>query len=275
MWQIKKISDEQYFSLGDVFDGFDCPTNRNQELIISNSFMKQIFDTNLYHRLVAGETEIDEDLQGIFDVGKAFHCFVLEHSEFDKRYIVSDTRDAASDLTRVSKADFEFIEASYNNTKLKYPYVVDEQNSELAIFGEINGVKVKCKVDKLHIEKSGKKYQSVEIIDLKGVYFNPFKLKKDSTKNRWELRRKICDAGYDLQAYFYTKMVTEWLESINQHCEVTFSLLIASKKTYEVQKFQVGAEIMESGRLKFESVFADIQDFVLHGKCRLQENEIL
>lgn len=275
MWQIKDISDDAYFRIGDIFGGFDNPLDRHKELVVSNSFMKQVFDTNMYHRLVAGAIEVDEKLQDIFDVGKAFHCYTLENSKFLDRYRISDIKDATSDLTRVSKQDFEFINSCYANILKKYPYIIKEENAELAIFGEIDDVPVKCKVDKLHIEKSGKVYQKVEIIDLKGVYFDQFKLKKDSTKNRWELRRKICDAGYDLQAYFYTRMVEEWLLSINQHCEVVFSLLICSKETYQVQKFQLGSEILESGRLKFESVWGDIRDFVVHGKVRLVEDEII
>lgn len=275
MWQIKDISDDLYFSIGDIFNGFDSPLNRHSELVVSNSFIKQVFDTNMYHRLVAGAIEVDKKLQGIFDVGKAFHCYVLENSQFHDRYRVSDIKDATSELIRVSTQDFVFIQRCFDNIVKKYPYIVNEENTELSIFGAIDEVPVKCKIDKLHIEKSGKVYQRVEIIDLKGVYFDPFKLKKDSNKNRYELRRKICDAGYDIQAYFYTRIVEEWLSSINQYCEVSFSLLVCSKETYQVQKFRLGSEIYESGRLKFESVWGDIRDFVLYGKAKLIEDEIL
>lgn len=275
MFEIKKITDEAYFAYGNIFNGFEKPIDRHEELVVSNSFMKSVFKTNLHHQLIVGNEEVDEELQQVFDTGSAFHCYVLEHDEFYDRYHISNVQDATKNTIRIGKPEFEFIEASHRNIGEKYPQVLDGENVELAIIGEIDGVKVKCKIDKLNIKKSGNRYLHVEILDLKGVYFNHFKLKKSPGGERWELRKMLSNNDYDLQAYFYTKLVENWLESINQHCEVSFSLLVASKDTYECQKYRVGAEMMETGRLKYESVWNDIRDFVLFGKDRLVDEEVL
>ncbi|MFT7880877.1 MAG: PD-(D/E)XK nuclease-like domain-containing protein [Sulfurimonas sp.] len=274
-WEIKNIADETYFSYGNIFNGFESPKDRHEELVVSNSFMKSVFKTNLHHYLTVGCDEIDDDLQEIFDTGSAFHCYVLEHDEFYDRYHVSNVKDATKNTTRIGETEFIFIEASHRAIEEKYPEVLDGENVELTIIGEIDGAKVKCKIDKLNIKKSGTRYISVEILDLKGVYFDHFKLKKSPSGERWELRKKLSNNDYDLQAYFYTKLVEEWLQSINQHCEVSFSLLVASKETYQVQKYRVGPEMMETGRIKYESVWPDIRDFVLFGKDRLVDEEVL
>ena len=78
MWSIKKITDETYFSIGNIFNGFESPMERHEELVVSNSFMKSVFKTNLYLHLITRGEEINDDLQQIFDTGSAFHCYVLE-----------------------------------------------------------------------------------------------------------------------------------------------------------------------------------------------------
>lgn len=275
MWKIGKIIDEVYFAVGDIFKGMESPLDRNNDLVISASFLKNNFDTNPYHHIITGGYKIDEDKQVFFTVGSAFHCYVLEHYEFYDRYHVSDFPDPTMETIRIGTNDFYFIEEAAKNIQIKYPDVCDGQNIEYALFGVLDDVPVKCKIDKLNIKKSGKVYQHVEILDLKGVYFDPFNLAKTPTGDRWKLRRMLSDNHYDLQAYFYTRLVEEWLLSIGQHCEVSFSLLVASKETYQCQKFRVGPEMMETGKQKFDSVWKDVRDFVLYGKTALNDEEIL
>jgi len=274
-WQIKDVSDDAYFSVGDIFNGMTNPIDRHSSLVVSNSFLKSVFKTNLHHRLICGEEEIDEELQAIFDTGSAFHAYVLENKEFNKRYHVSDILDASKETTRISTNDFKFIEEAYKNVQIRYPRMLDGEYVELAIFGEIDGVPVKCKIDKLNVVRNGDRYISVEIVDLKGVYFDPFKLKKASNGERWKLRNMLSDIGYDLQCYFYTRMVEEYFASCGVHCEISFSLLVASKETYEVQKFRIGHEMYDSGKQKFDSVWNDVRDFVLNGKDSLSDEEVL
>ena len=275
MWKIGKITDEAYFAVGEIFKGMESPLDRNNDLVVSASFLKNNFDTNPYHHLITGGYKVDEDKQVFFTVGSAFHCYVLEHEEFFSRYHVSDFPDPTRETIRIGTNDFYFIEEAAKNIQIKYPDVCNGQNVEYALFGVLDDVPVKCKIDKLNIKKSGKVYQHVEILDLKGVYFDPFKLAKSPNGDRWKLRKMLSDNNYDLQAYFYTRLVEEWLLSIGQHCEVSFSLLVASKETYQCQKFRVGQGMMETGKQKFDSVWKDVRDFVLYGKTTLIDEEVL
>lgn len=273
-WEIKDISDEAYFSIGDISKEMS-PVDSHDKLVVSNSFIKKVFKTNLRHELIFGDNEVDEDLQEIFDIGSGFHAYILENDEFGERYHISDAVDASRETTRISKQDFEFIKASHKNVEIAYPNMLDGLNVELAIFGELNGVRFKCKIDKLNIEQSSGKFTHVEIVDLKSTYFSAFGLKKDHNGERRKLRYMLSDVGYDLQFYIYQTMVEHWLESINQHCTVSFALLTASKETFEVQKFRLSSKMYDSGKAKFDSCFGDIQSFVRDGKDRLNDEEVL
>ena len=274
-WTAKDISDDAYFAVGDVFKGMDEAIDRHKDLVISASTLKAQYETNLYFWLMSGGFQVSEDLQEIFDLGSAFHCHVLESKHFTERYRVSDTIDASDERVRIGLTEYKFIEQATIEVSKKYPYLMNDENAEIAIFGEIDGVPVKCKIDKLHITAVGGRFTHVEIIDLKGVWFDPFKQKKSASKDRWELRKKLSSTGYDLQAYFYKKLVEAWLESIGQSCPVTFSLVVASKETTKVQKFRVGDEMLLTGEEKFNSVWSHVVDFVTHGKSALVDEEVL
>lgn len=275
-WIIKKIEDEAYFQVGDIFNGLKEPRERHEELVVSNSFLKQVFEYNIYHIITHGLPPVEDKLQQeVFNPGSAFHCYILEHEEFESRYHVSNVTDKTKDTIAIKDVDMAFIKGVHGNAAIKYPDLLDGQYVELALFGNIDGVPVKCKIDKLKIEKKGNVYLFVEIIDLKGVWFDFWKQKKDQYKNRWELRKKLSSNGYDLQAYFYRKMVEAWLQSIGQHCEVRFTLAVASKETHDIQKFKIGAEMMESGEAKFRSVWGEVTDFVRHGHVAVIEEEEL
>ena len=230
-WKIAPIPDEDYFGIGCIFGGMDEPVDRHKEIVISASTLKAHVETNLFFWLMNGGETISDDLQEIFDVGSAFHCHVLEAKDFKSRYLVSDTVDASEERVRISSNEYKFIDASTKEVAEKYPYLMNGENVEIAITGVIDGVPVKCKIDKLHIvaDKDGR-FLSVEIVDLKGVWFNPFKQKKSPSKDRWELRKKLSATGYDLQAFFYKKLVEAWLESIGQNFPVKLAFVVSSKK---------------------------------------------
>lgn len=275
-WEIKKISDESYFKVGDIFNQIEEPRKLHDKLVVSNSFIKQVFERNMYDIATHGLPPVPEKLQlEVFNPGSGFHCYILEHDEFEERYHVSNVKDPLQEKTIIGEVDMAFNKGVYENVKEKYPDLLDCQYVELALFGVIDGVPVKCKLDKLKITKQGKRYLEVEIIDLKGVWYDFWKLKKDQYKSRWELRKKLSSNGYDLQAYFYKKLIEAWLHSIGQHCPVTFTLAVASKETFEIQKFRVGAEMLESGEAKFRSVWGEITDFVKHGHTTMIEEEEL
>ena len=275
-WTATDISDDAYFAIGDIFGGMDEPRDRHKELVVSNSFLKKIYQTNMFHYIEDGYEEISEELQDVFDLGSGFHCYILEHKDFSERYRVSDGIDPSDERTRIGHTEFKFVEQSHMSIQKKYPDLMNGENAEVTIMGEVDGVPVKCKIDKLNIVAKGKRFVRVEILDLKGIWFDPFKQKKTAGKDRWELRKKLSNTDYDLQAFFYKKLVEGWLASIGQtQCEVVFSLVVASKETFKVQKFRVGQEMMMSGEEKYNSVWSDVREFCLYGKDSLIDEEVL
>ena len=277
MFNLEKTPDKEYFAKGNIFEQMLPAIDSHEDLTVSCSFLKQVLKSNLYHYLLEGNKPIDSKLQAIFNIGSAFHCYILEHDEFYDRYYISDVPDPNKDLVRIATHDFEFIETSYTNIEKKYPHILDNELCEVALFGEIDGVKVKCKIDKLIITKDTKgNWIKVEIVDLKSVYFDPFKLRKDAT-GRWELRKQLMQQDYDLQMYFYVKLVEAWLQQPenNIFCDVEFSILTASKETYEIQSFVLGEEMFNSGKEKFDRVWNEVKDFSLNSKDVLLKQEIL
>ena len=272
--ELKNIADEDYFAIGDLSKEM-TPVDSHKKMVVSASFVKSTFRTNLYHSVLFKD-KVDEELQKIFDIGSAFHCFILENDDFYDRYYVSDTPDITSEKVRISLLDFEFMERSNDNIKIKYPQMLDGLNCELAIFSEMDGVPVKCKIDKMNITRDKKgNFIHVDIVDLKSVYFKPFTFNKNIYGERTKLRYKLSDTGYDIQAYFYIQLVKLWLESINQSCSVSFSLLTASKEDYHVQMFKVGDEMLKSGEMKFGTVWGEVVDFWNEGKSALALEEVL
>ena len=265
MFEIKKIPDDEYFSIGTV------DILKSNELVVSNSWLKKVFNKGLYDTLISLDEVIDDDLQKIFDVGSGFHCYILERDEFEKRYYISDTSDPIEDRVRISTEDFQFIEGVHKSIKMKYPDILDGEDTELVILGEIDGVKTKSKIDKIVMYTNGR----VDIIDLKSVYYDFMKMKKSSDGTHYKLRKQITDQDYDLQAYFYTRQVEEWLTGQSKNYDVSFSLLLASKETHDVKIYRLGIEMVESGRQKFDSVWGDIVNFVNTGANSVDRYDIL
>ena len=266
MFEIKKMEDADYFGIGcaDIF--------KPKELVVSNSWLKKVFNQGLYDILIAPDEVIDDDLQKTFNVGSGFHCFCLEREEFDKRYYIAEVNDPIDDRVRIAPADFNFIKKVHKNISMKYPEILDGEDTELVILGEIDGVKTKSKLDKIVMYADGK----VDIIDLKSVHYNFMEMKKGIDGTQYKLRREITDMDYDLQAYFYTMQVKKWLSAKNRDStRVSFSLLLASKNTHDVKMYRMGDEIMESGRMKFESVWGDVVNFVKHGDSSIDRFDVL
>jgi len=209
MPKLVNISDEDYFSTGEV------DILNHKDLIVSNSLLKQVFQRGLFDVLLGGGQEISDELQIIFDVGSSFHAFILEGKDvFDERYYVAEIDNALETRVRISKEDYEFITKSYDSIKLKYPELLDGESVELALFGEIDGVKTKSKFDKLVIYDDGKGNGVVKIIDLKSTFLNFYKLKKNQYGESSELKRKLMMLDYDLQSHIYIMQINGLDQSV-------------------------------------------------------------
>jgi len=247
----KKMSDEDYFAVGDIFDGFCDPIQRAEELVISASFLKRVYNSNLFDVLKSGKPSYSRETKEHFKFGTALHCYILELDDFYDRFYIDRGGLVDNKKEVLSEDDFNKIEEIEANIKDKYPDFLDGENTEIAVFGEIDGVNAKCKADKIDIIGD-----TVIITDLKSVFYNPFSLKKYKGE-RTELIRKLKDLNYDLQAVFYISLIKD----IYPNYKVEFQILTASKENHSVQKFKLSNDFLESGFEKLNLTVEAIKDF--------------
>ena len=266
MAKMFRQTDEDYFALGVVHE------DKQDLLVVSNSLIKKIVSKGLHEVLTNGmDEEISDELQKRFNIGSATHCRILEPKAFSSRYYVADKPSSNFDLIRIAPSDFDFIPSALENIEKKYPEMLDGENVEMTITFTIDGVKCKSKLDKIVQRSDG----SVDIYDLKTTFLDFFKLKQDKNGDRWELRRKLNDYGYDLQAYFYTRAVEELLKEQGGSSEVRFHFLMIGTDNGTAQMFTAGSEMMQSGEEKFNSVWSDIVDFSIGGKSKIVKEIVL
>lgn len=264
---LKKISDEEYFKIGKV------DLLQNKDLVLSASFMKQVFDKDLYEMLSKGNPKVDAKLQYIFDLGNAFHTFCLEAKEFENRYYVSDYKDSEEKRTYINSEDMDFIIKVYDNIKLKYPHILEESNyNEIAIFTNFDGVPYRAKIDKL-IETD----TEIHIIDLKSIWFDFYgkKYRRNKDGIRWGLVKYIQELNYDLQMYCYYKSVKTYLEHNNINKTILTKLLFASKVSFDVKMVTLSSELLNNGREKFKTIFPEIKSFFDGGIKFVEKEEII
>jgi len=192
---IEKMEDKAYFSIGAI------DLHRHKDLVVSASFLKNVYDEDLYQVLSMGSMPIDDELQYIFDLGNCFHCYCLEPKEFEKRFYIAEYKNEFGSETRmyINTLDFDIVIKLYNNIKKKYPYMLEESEfNEVVILTNFNGVPYRCKIDKL-IEKDNE----IEIVDLKSVWFDFYgkKYRRKSDNIRWGLLNYIKELNYDLGEY--------------------------------------------------------------------------
>jgi len=260
-----KEDDNAYFSRGAIY------FFNHKKLVTSASFFKAVFDTDLYHVLKVGIKKPDDDLQKIFDLGSAFHCFILEPNHFLDRYYVSDYKKIEDDKIYINSKDFEFIQEVYKAIEIKFPWILEEfEHNELTLTCEFDGVPYKCKMDKVMI-RDGKYI----ILDLKSVFFDLYskRLSRDSDGFLWKLSKELKNLNYDLQSYCYYKAFKIYLESEGTTADVEFQFLLASKDTFDVKLVAVGAETLQSGKDKFDYVFSQVKSFYDFGYEKVEYKE--
>lgn len=267
--RLAKMLDKVYFMIGKI------NIFKHKDLVVSASFLKNVFVKDLYEVLLKGSPKIDAELQYVFDVGSAFHCFCLEANYFLERYYVADYKNEFEDTNKIyiNSIDYEFITECYNNIKLKYPYILDESNmNEVVVLTKFDGIPYRAKIDKL-IDTG----REILVIDLKSVWFDFYgkKYKRNGEGLRWGLIKYIKELNYDLQGYAYWKAITLYLEAEKVDKPVFFSLLLASKETYAVKLIRFSPEMLASGKEKFDLIFPEIKSFYDGGYEFVVKDEII
>jgi len=255
MWELKKISDEEYFGIGDI--SISTP----KELVVSASFLKDVYNRGLYEVLLF-DKEIDDSTRKNFDIGKKLHSYILEMSEFDKKYYMSDIVDPFEDRELLEISEAAFLEAIRKECALKFPHLLDEVGAEVTIIGEINGVKVKAKLDKIVIDEDSKK---IYIYDLKSTSIPMGSVSRDKKGEPWEIKRAIDMYHYDLQIYFYKLLAQKWAYAIfEKDFEAECFLVFASKADKKVRKIRLSSKTLQRGEEKYISAFDEVYAFVHH-----------
>ena len=262
MWELKKISDAEYFGLGEL------DIKEPQKIVVNASLLKDVFDRGLYEVLIEPQQHSKQTLKN-FKTGSALHKYILENSTFNKEYHFGDYNPAKT-TTELNKSDEDFLKAIRKECELKYPELLDEKGAEVTILGEIDGVKVKAKLDKFVIAGN-----RAYIYDLKSTSLPLQKIKKTADGRAWEVARQIRDYHYDLQMYFYSLLAEEWLKIQNLYLEIVPILVFASKADYKVKQFMLSPEIIVDGEQKFNDTFGKIQNFVLNGAKAVNKFEII
>jgi len=259
-WKSLKIPDEKYFSIGNA--------KNYKELVVSQSWLKEVFKFGLYPVLNGFETFGDntsKQTERSLKIGTAFHCMLLEgHDVFMDRYSIGDIEKGK---ITVSHGDYVSIKDMVDRASKMYPTDANLQESELAFLGKYEDVNVKLKVDKINniLGKNGG-LVSVEIVDVKTVWFDPYSLYRSPTGERKGLKKMLFEQlHYDLQAFFYTKMIEEYLVSMGIHVQVDFSFLLVSIDNEKIMKVRCGADVFETGKMKFDTVWNDVREYALSG----------
>ncbi len=262
MWELKKLSDSDYFAIGEL------DISRPEKIVVNASLLKDVFDRGLYEVLIEPQQHSEQTLKN-FKTGSALHKYILENSTFNEEYHFGDYNPAKNTI-ELNKKDEEFLKAIRKECELKYPELLDEKGAEVTILGEVNGIKVKAKADKFIITGN-----RAYVYDLKSTSLPLQKIKKTADGRAWEVARQIREYHYDLQMYFYSLLAEEWLKAQGIYLEVIPVLVFASKVDYKVKQFMLSAETIADGEQKFNHTFNQIQAFVLNGAKAVNKFEVV
>lgn len=154
----------------------------------------------------------DEDKLGVFDIGSALHCLILEPGEFDKRYAIEPKLDRRTKVGKALAAEFEDVsqgkviltDKDYKMLSLMQGSVMahptarqlleNQTNTEVSIFSEDEDrQRMKIRVD-LMSEIGGKTF----LVDLKSI---------DKIDN---VSKAINERGYAIQNSHYMETYRSW-----------------------------------------------------------------
>jgi len=261
MFNLEKIADEEYRKIGRL--NIQEPT----QLVLNASTCKDIYDRGLYDVLLEDVEHTEETLIN-FKIGTEVHSCILEPSDFQKKYYIGRFNPLEE---RNQLKDTEFVEKTKKQISLKFPNILNEIGAELTITGEIEGVNVKAKIDKIEVDNANNR---IYVYDLKSTGLPMLKIKKGRDGKAWEIAKTISEYHYDLQMYFYSLLIELYFEQVGKRFEIIPILVFASKTDFKVRQVRLSPETIGAGEEKFKEVFRDIKDFVNYG-IKAVEKDIL
>lgn len=246
-----KLTDKEYFAEG---------------AHVSSSTLKTIYDSSPRHLTIPRK---DTDAMRF---GRAMHSYLLdEPEEFEAKYYVEPEIIKGVPINRRLKDHREFLEALDEANKEKDKVKPEELEvlkliqtsmyetelaqqylsggfAEYAIFSEINGVKVKVKMDYFIPGSNG---NPNIVVDLKGC--------QDASERGF--KHEIYSRHYDLQAYMYRAV------AMNAYPNDTMFIFAAIEKNQPYSCCWYGAsdEMLTNGKRKFEESLDIYRNTVLLG----------
>jgi exodeoxyribonuclease VIII len=238
-----KMSDKEYFKI-DALSNSDFRLLKESALHLQN---KEYF-------------ELEGDS---LSLGSAVHKLVLEPDHFNDEYIIEEFEghDLNKNSTKYKEARSKFLEQSEGKTVLssdKFEKItkmarnvnaiagglLQDGLAEMAFFSEIDGIKVKCKVD-YYRENLG------IMFDLK------------TTASIKDFRKSILEYGYFTQAPYYIDVV----KSSGKRAERFIFILVETVKPYMVSVQEIDRESIEEGRAVYSELMGKWRDFKQTGRA--------
>jgi len=235
--KIIKMSDEEYFKVE----------------ALSNSGFRLLKESVLHFE--------NQDLFKLsspsLTLGSAVHKLVLEPEEFNDDFIIEDFEGAElnknTKLYKEAKAQwldsvgdrqvlsidlFKQVTKMATNVKAIAGGLLQNGISELAFFGEFDGVPVKCKADYYNQEAG-------VVIDLK------------TTKSIKDFKKSILEYGYGTQSAFYLDVI----KSLGKKADRFVFILVETTAPYMVSVQEMHTEGIEEGRMIYSEYLQTWKDY--------------
>lgn len=156
-----------------------------------------------------------------YDLGKAFHCYLLEPEEFNERYhvlarpvepdnrknikerkaILAEAELLYPDKIHITPNDYDDILLMMQQTESPFfQFCLDSPYKEIVAIFEYRGHIIKTKLDCF-------KFLNDEIVHI-------YDVKTAASTSKWKVIEKAEEFGYHRQAYIYSKAIETLLPSI-------------------------------------------------------------
>jgi len=235
---------------------------------LSSSNLKQLLKdpADFYDKKILGNHV--QEKKNVFDEGSLAHCYILEPHMHDVDFVIFDGFRKAGKVWEAFKSAEE---SGLNRTILSKPQQKRVQNwvkgyelnktaveliapckSELSLFGEMDGVKIKVRADSINIEEG-------YIGDVKTTAYDT---DVESFKDTVE------DFGYDLSACLYAEM-------FEQHFGKPFDFyfIVLGKKDCSCEVFRLSEASRKKGRKQIKKALALYKQCMKSGVWETKKKE--